>query len=558
VPADSDVPQRSTRERIEALIEKAGIAHDQSLTPEQVQAAREAGLEVDELIEFVAPLFSECRGSDERCRVVDLTDMVAVALLVELEGARGLEIAMRFALLGDFHSDELVDTALERRVLAAMEQGVCEPPHTDELAAAREDLVDFRVLEATAGGKLRARKLEATELDDLAYFMAAVVQAGTPVGEPWEDDEAAPNEALIPELKQAKRRWEQSKQRGDLDAAFAAGEDYLELLGWPEPIHIADEISFAWGGAAYSYLMRDMAKLAELRGRHEQARQLWTRANPGGGACGSSASYYWHDQLRGSIRTAEILGDCRPTIAERLLDIDAYSWWTFGEGSFESYDDGFDYGVRRLAAAGFDLARLYRGALLTRNRELDPLAIADALVGPEREPARARLLARGSEDWEWRVRASEGLADTIGEPALEPLLALLPVANPELRARVIEAIGRAGRRFSSGACDPEHRALIGEGSNIWHRVVRPFGHDCSTRLDDRETSKLARQLRPYLGDDNQDVRVATAGAFVHLLALDTLPALRELERAARDAEDEWFANVIRDDIQALEEELAAD
>jgi hypothetical protein len=52
--------------------------------------------------------------------------------------------------------------------------------------------------------------------------------------------------------------------------------------------------------------------------------------------------------------------------------------------------------------------------------------------------------------------------------------------------------------------------------------------------------------------------MATAEAFVHLLALDTLPALRaEAERAARDEQHEWVANSIRRDIQTLEEELAA-
>jgi hypothetical protein len=158
------------------------------------------------------------------------------------------------------------------------------------------------------------------------------------------------------------------------------------------------------------------------------------------------------------------------------------------------------YGPGRLASAGWDLPRMYRGALLTRNRA-DPRT--HGLTGP----GAARRAREGDEHWEWRVRAAEGLADVAGPDALDELAALLSVADASLRARILSAIGRAAQRYIAGPC-PDNVGWYGGygGSNVWYRQVSTFATTCREQLTDTEAEALAAKLLPYAKDPVADVR----------------------------------------------------
>jgi hypothetical protein len=422
----TDPPVLSTRERLENLIVELEVEHPSQLTPEQLEAAGAVGFEAEELVEFVEPLISGCRESTRRC-VADKAEALALVLLGWVDDRRALDMVASLALLRVQTAAEVRDAILERRAIEAVATASCEPPSAAELAAARDELADFRTLEATHNGRLRPQRLTPAELDDLAYFMVVVARAGLRVGWGSEDIRSSPDEAWLAALTRATEDWDAAILDGDLNATYAAGLRHLELLGWPGPLQSSERRSR--GSALHSDRMRDLAWIAELRGRYDEARELWTRAHTVG-ICGRDTLRNWRTQMEGSIRAAERSGDCRAAIAERLLDVSAVDRWSFGgDAPAERYRPGFDYGVRRLAAAGFDIPRLYRGALLTRNRNEDPRELAAVIDGPEQDIVRARLRMRGNEAWEVRVRAIEGLADTLGEPALDPLLELIAAGD---------------------------------------------------------------------------------------------------------------------------------
>ena len=195
-----------------------------------------------------------------------------------------------------------------------------------------------------------------------------------------------------------------------------------------------------WGGARFSYVMRDVAMAAELEDEPALAAELYRRAAPGGGACGTSVSYRAQLQTRGLIRSEEARGRCRAVIAERL-----------------GYPDEEAYGPARLADAGYDLPRLYRGALLTRHRERPRVELEAAIERApvhRREAALARLSARGPEAWESRVSAVEGLANYSGRAGMEHELTLIDRADAALRVRLISAIGSAASAARSAPATP--------------------------------------------------------------------------------------------------------
>jgi hypothetical protein len=419
----------------------------------------------------------------------------------DMAGQAQLERLASLYLNGDFDARRPLLLALSRRADEATPKAPCVPPSAEELAAARAKLSDFRVLEARPDGKLLARIPDASELDDLAYLMVAIGEAGPRVGDAWTNHASPGTDELLSELEKLQKAWDEAIRRTDLEAASVAGRRYLELLGWPGAMRTNADFHPHWSGAAHSHLMFDMAMIAEVRGEHEQARLLYTRASPVG-ICLMAIHRRWEDQVRGSIRTGEQLYGCRAVIAERLLDL---------RGSVR--DDPYDYGPGRLVDAGFDLVRLYRGALLTRNRDEVSLTLAQKVVGPQREVATARLMARGSEAWESRLWALEAFTDMTGEPALDVLLELIAVGDRDTRARAITAIGQAARRDFAGPCDDPFYLYYSTA-----RTIHAFGVDCATRLDDAEAAKLAARLRPHLHDRTPEIREATAEALELILA----------------------------------------
>jgi hypothetical protein len=434
-----------------------------------------------------------------------------------------------------FHGDSAVDDILARH--AAAEHRACAPPDASAIATARAGLDDFVVVDRR-DGRLVARRPSPAELDDLAYFYAGIADAGPGVGEG-----AAPTPLVrraMDDVASAARRdhlqgLADALEAADLERAQTSAVAYLTSLGYPGPIDPSRETDMTWGGARYSYVMRDLALISEIVGEVDIAADLYRRANPGGGACGTSVDYRRGRQLRGLIRSEERAGHCRAVVAQRLLDWD------------NEYDPGRErdpgvyatYGPGRLVAAGWDAERMYRGALLTRNRDVEvsvlEAAFADA-PGALASDGMRRLERENVEDWEFRVRALEGLADTAGRDALGELTALLDVGSDALRERTVGAIGAMAQRHHAGPC-PEGLGGFGFGSmsSSWSRQVSAFSTSCPTQLDDDAANALADRLIRFSRAQPARVRDATIRAVAKLAAPASRRALRRFASQATAA-----------------------
>jgi len=187
----------------------------------------------------------------------------------------------------------------------------------------------------------------------------------------------------------------------------------------------------------------------------------------------------------------EAASGCRPVVVERLYASTA--------GSRHAW-----YGPQRLADAGFDLARLYRGALVTRGRD-------------------------AAEDRDARVRALEGFADAAGKPALAVALAQARTGPVEGRTRALHVLGALARRSGSDPCASEPDGWFGmHFSSGDEREIRPLDATCHTQLSSGERTELVRALAPLAADHDPEIReqaartlgeVAAAASEVTLTAL---------------------------------------
>jgi len=428
-------------------------------------------------------------------------------------------VLLRLDHFGDYGAGSAVEAMLTRRMQASLSP--CAAPSEAGIAAARAELSSFVVIEQRKD-RLAGRAATAEELDDLAYFFAAVGDNGVGVGEVVDEQRSGtkPTETELRDRQRALAAFEHAQTTGDHALTVQAGSDYLHTLGYPGAIDLSREADMFWGGARFSYVMRDVALAAEVEGEHALAASLYRRANPGGGACGTSVSGRITDQTEGLIRSEEAQGQCRAVVVERLAN------------------RGLEpYGPQRLAKAGYDLGRLYRGALLTRHRdrpepELEA-AIGRAPVGV-REEGLARLRTRGPEAWERELWAVENFVRHEGRAGMEHLLTLVDHVDGEVRARMIAVIGSAGERGTMGTCDEGTGWLRLRGSSGGPPTVNAFGQGCDTWLDDDEADAIAGRLLPYLRDDDAEVRATTAMALGYLAAPSARrPLVRALARAKR-------------------------
>jgi hypothetical protein len=540
-----------------AAVERAGLDKSDERSAAALVAA---GLDRRELVRLLDDLVAACGQAPCLALARHEPARHLSRALGSLGTPADAPVLLRLDAHGVYAAKDALTAILTRAMADAVPRARCDPPSAAEIAAARADLHDFAVLRHH-NGRLRAEAPTAAELDDLAYFFAAIADAGSAVGHAAEASAGSPLQPAPPdpESDRLAALATEARARGDVDGLVRHARAYLERLGFPGPLLGAAESAWAWGGARYSYVLRDLALGAELRGEPELAGPLYRRANPGGGMCGTSDSARWAEQVRGTIRSAERAGDCRPAVAERLLDLDGrWDRWSANLGSAASY------GPARLAAAGFDLARLYRGALLTAGRDEAPAVVRAALARapePLRAAALARLERRGPEAWEARVFAIEGLADTAGRAGLDELVRRLPTLAPAQRRRALAAIGQAAERPGADPCDPDDLSIYGASlSNVWSRHVSPLGVDCATVLRLGDAAALARALTPWLADPDPDVREAAAVALGLIGHRAALPALRAARRDAQ-ADRRRFASVheaITDAIALITERSADD
>ena len=413
-----------------------------------------------------------------------------VAQLGAVAGESSLELLARLHGHGVGGADDAIEQVLERRAAAA--HSACAAPTTAELDTQRAALASYTVLESKGAG-WQGRPPTPAEREDLAYFFAAIREAGTNVGDPAERGpsvfgtrapESAERQALL-------RAMDAALGRGDLLGHARAARAYLTTLGYPGVIRGEEESDVAWGGPRYAYVMRALALSTEMLGEANESADLYRRANPGGGGCGTTVDSRRASQVRGLIRVTETARGCRPTVSERLYASNAgyrHAW----------------YGPQRLADAGFDLARLYRGALLTRGHD-------------------------AAEDWDTRVRALEGLADTAGKPAVAVALAQAKAGPVAIRIRALQVVAQLGQRSGSDPC----ASLAGGWFSLRHissdeRQIRSLDATCATKLSTAEQADLVRALVPLAADRAPEIRehvARTLGEIAPATAGATLTAL---------------------------------
>ncbi|HWN68353.1 MAG TPA: hypothetical protein VNM90_11995, partial [Haliangium sp.] len=385
----------------------------------------------------------------------------------------------------------------ERAMLQAVARFPCAPPSAAEIARARAALADFTVVRVRAG-RMVAEPPTASELDDLSYFLAAVSEAGIEVGRLSAHARASWTQpaAASPERDQLAAQVEAAKLRGDVAAMARHARAYLVTLGHPGAARFEGESTYAWGGARYSYVMRDLAEAAEDLGNFGHATENYRAADPGGGACGTSTDARWQEQVQGVIRVEERQGRCRAVVAERLLGID------------EDREAGI-YGTARLHAAGFDVPRLYRGALVTRNREIEPAELERVLA--QAPAALQRLRTRGPEDWSRRIHAVRGLADAGQQDALPALLEVAASSTPAVAVASLAAIADLAEKPAHDPCAPLAWGF-GSYSTMWERPIQPLYNFCESNLRPPARTRLANSLRPFLRHADPEVRKAAREA----------------------------------------------
>ncbi len=526
---DEQVLARATQ-----LIEASEATSAYSVDADSAARALEAGATEVELMSLIEQLFADCLNRHERCQELgplqrprDDERLRAVQILTALLSEVGTQVSLPLLFSLDAHGlwegDSAVVRQLERLTENTRAELRCAPPTDAEVSRSRRALDGFLVLRLR-NDQLRGEEPTATELDDLAYFRAATNDALAAVGTAEEDGDGswtnAGPAAGEQGLRTALEEVNAAKLGGNLQVIATKARAYLGRLGYPGPIQTNLAAEYAWGGARYSYVMRDLARATEALGELDEAAALYRRANPGGGACGTSVSSRWADQIRGVIRTTERGGNCRRVIIERLVAVDGL--------------ESELYGTAPLAAAGFDIVRLYRGALVARDRDIGDDALREALQQspePLRVAALARLERLGPEAWERRVVALEGLADAGQREVLGLLVDVALTGSPELSLRALEALGILAGRPELNPCTPNTFSLPNLSSS-WTRRIRSLGRSCETLLPMAEADAIARRITPLLRNGHPNLRevaAQTLGALGSLAATDELRPLLEDE-----------------------------
>lgn len=492
---------------------------------------REQGLDEDTVRRLLEALSRPCLDERDReqqaCKEIAdseteigktaeaLAEVLGLLADPSAPGKRSMRLLVRLDARGLWRAGLEVKEILERRARSHL--GACAAPSEGEIAAARASLADLAIVDPGPA----ARWPSAAELNELAYFYAAVAGSGPSIGAAAEDTSAKPLPAGHPDLAARKALRAEAGGAlldGDLERHLRAAEAYLQSLGYPGPMRIAEEGDARWGGSGASFLIREAARSAEILGRYDVAEALYRRALPGGGACGTSAPSYRDGQIEGVIRVTEQARGCRAAAAERLFAV--------------AFDSAHLYGPDRLTQAGFDVPRLYAGALSTLGRD-DAAALQAALQKlPDRAPdALARLQRMGAEAWAARVRAVPGFADTARGAGVDRLLALAEHGPAPARAEALLALSRVVEDRGWDPCVPgSGRMGWGYGSSDRPRNVRSVMGACETRVDGKRIAALVARVSRLAADPDPAVREAVAVTLGRTGSPAARPALQKLAR----------------------------
>jgi len=523
----ADPPSPTTAlETAATALGQANIRLGSYVSEQEANDARKAGLNEAKARRLLEPLVSACLADEKACepfgplagresRARKVSDTLAY-LLGELGTASSLPLLDRMDARS-WTAASLAAKEIADRAFSSYRAGFrCTMPSAAEVRQQRASLDDFVVIRKR-GGRLLAETLSSAEKDDLAYFLSAVSESRPEVGTTEEGGGLSGSGGPNPNLETLYGQVQTAKKDGDPQRVVRHAEAYLKTLGYPGRIQSTN--AFAWGGARFSYVMRDLADAYERLGRHREAATLFRRANPSGGMCGTSVAYRWKEQVRGVIRNEEQSGDCRATVAERLLGIDE-----------RRYPTKQSYGTQELARDGYDVGRLYRGALLTLNRDL-PSSELEAALKTAPASIRARALRRyrqkGAEDWERRVYAVEGWAVVGRAAALPGLVGSVSTGVGQTRQRALYALGRLALKPEYDPCG-SRRSYMGTSSSTYHREITSLGESCREKLSNQQLDALARQLVRFANAPEVATRTQVAETLGLLGSPVALPALTRL------------------------------
>lgn len=483
---------------------------------------REAPVAAHPVISKLETIFAACLATAERCdETVGWRDPAyrlfeQAAQLAELDDAARL--LWRLDVRGVWSTNGSLEDLLARRMATRL--APCgAPPTLEEIAGRRDELGDFAVVELEEMS-LVARPLTAVERDDLAYFLAAVARSGPSVGkyaeQPFSRELMPKRPPPSAEREEALRQLQTARYAGNAADVVAHGLRYLVSLGYPDPIRVSDDVH-GFHGPRSTFVMRDVALAYELLFNYRAAEALYRRASEDIALSGTGSSARWEHQVMGVIRTGELAGDCSRIVPERLIGIHQQ------EGLF---------GPRRLAKAGFDVRRLYAGALLTANRDGPLVALKAALEASPVPGASERLARLGPESWETRVFAVEGFADEAQRDAIPVLTALARKASPTVRWRILRALGDLAERPERDPCKPRDGFAGFEGGigSEFERAVRPLSSSCETNLNEPERSALSREIEAHLGDAETAVQEAAVTALGRIVARGIEVRLKKIAR----------------------------
>jgi hypothetical protein len=493
---EQHLDETTVRRLLGAVAKPCLSARDREAEPckEIAEGSSEAGKITQALMEMLGAIADPAQASSPSMRI-----------LVRLD-ARGL-----------WYAAGQIEELLERRLIAS--PGPCAPPTAADLEEARRSLSDFAIITGASG----ARWPSPAELDELAYFYATVASAGPEVGTAVESWASKPLPEGHPDLVARAALRDDLRDAlldGDVDRHAQKAEAYLRTLGYPGPLRLAEENDERWGGAGASYVLREWARSLEILGRYEVAEAPYRRASPGGGMCGTSTASYRDEQIEGAIRTAERRRGCRAVAAERLFAVGRIG----------------PYGTERLAAAGFDVARLYAGALHTLGRDdaAETTRLLQALPSRATE-AVARAARLGPEAWATRVRAVAGYADVAGRAGLDRLLEIAEHGSTRDRVLAIDAIGKTADDRGIDPCAPS-RFFIGHPSgNDGARPVHSVMDRCDTRLSAKAIDATVRRIAALASDGDPGVRESVASTLGRLASPRGAATLEQLARDPFDA-----------------------
>ncbi len=447
------------------------------------------------------------------------------SILGEIGHVESVPASILLDRLGFYEASMAIDRILERKAEEEMSPGSCVPPTAADVIREKARLKDFIVFDWQKD-RLSGRSLLPDEQQDAAYFFAAVLQNGREIKNLRTDFSKAPAacnlsapKPMAGALRRLSEEARQATEAHNIPALVRAIRTFSEALFTME-VDVDFEPCLGDVNSWTSADFRDMAALSEALGLLDAADFLYRVPVPDSGSHVTSDDFNWETQVKGLIRVSERADRCNRVVAERLLSID---------GPLEEWSL-FDYGPDRLAKAGYDLPRIYRGAVLTRNREYlsaEPETTIENLQGSLLSSFRARFQKMGIEDWERRTFAAEGLIGTQKRPALIETIDLLSKLYPKSRSAVMIALGERAHRLTVGECKEDESMGVGSGGMLWWRKVRSVGVSCPDRLSDKEADELAEKLIPFLDDPEPEVCKSTVQALEQIASFQSIDALKE-------------------------------